>query len=101
MALTCGDEDLIIHSGRTYRERYLEGRLFSVLFGPIASFGCRDFRARTCLLRRYIGDSEAGGKNPPWLGPYKIVKFFSGKTFGHQTSESSGITLGGGAPQQG
>jgi hypothetical protein len=31
MALTCGDEDLIIDSGRTYRERYLEGRLSSVL----------------------------------------------------------------------
>src|SRR6266404_9693624 len=47
IALTCGDEDLIIHSGRTYGERYLEGRLSSVLFGPIASLGCRDFRART------------------------------------------------------
>jgi hypothetical protein len=33
IALARGDEDLIIHSGKTYRERYLEGRLSSVLFG--------------------------------------------------------------------
>jgi hypothetical protein len=57
--LTCGDEDLIIHSGRTYRERYLEGRLSSVFFDPIASLGRRDFRARTCLLQRYVRDSES------------------------------------------
>jgi hypothetical protein len=59
IALTCSNENLIIHSGRTYRERYLEGRLSSVLFGPIASLGSRDFRARTCFLQRDIGDSES------------------------------------------
>jgi len=69
VALTCGDEALIIHSGRTCKERYLEGRLSSVPFGPIASFGSRDFRARTCLLQRYIGDSESRAKSLQRFGP--------------------------------
>jgi len=71
----------------------LPGRsAFQRLLGPIASFGCRDFRARTCFLQRYIGDCESRAKSLQRFWPDEIVKFFSGKSFSHQTSESSGIT---------
>jgi hypothetical protein len=72
----------------------MEGRLSSVLLGPIASFWCGDFSVGACFLQRYIRDFRIVSKESSAVRTRRDRKSsFWGKPFSYRTSELSEIIL--------
>jgi hypothetical protein len=57
----------------------MEGRLSSVLLGPIASFWCGDFSVGACFLQRYIRDFRIVSKESSAVRTRRDRKVLFGK----------------------